>query len=221
MAVTNCHVCNIEISKYKSQIRERTYCSRTCLNTYVKDITSKRHYALRQNTEKKCLACSVVKPVGQFSSNKAHADGKATYCKACDRIRCNIRDKQKRTLHVGQFLKALYKMAKSRSEKRKIPFDLTLDQLISLWDRQNGLCAITKEPMTHIRGNGKVSTNVSIDRVNSSLGYSIENLQLVCLIVNIMKNIFTIEELRMWSLKILTNTETNKVTQNENSCMAA
>ncbi len=79
---------------------------------------------------------------------------------------------------------------------------LSLDFLENMYSKQKGLCAISGEEMTHILDNGKYPTNISIDRIDSSLGYSEDNVQLVCHRVNLMKTDGTLEELIDWCDKI-------------------
>lgn len=88
---------------------------------------------------------------------------------------------------------------KDRSE------ELSLDFLENLYFEQKGLCALSKEPMTYLQigGNKKVPTNISIDRIDSNLGYTEINTQLVCHRVNIMKFDGTLEEMKLWCQKVL------------------
>ena len=72
-----------------------------------------------------------------------------------------------------------------------------------MYYKQKGLCALSGVPLTHIRGNGQCPTNISIDRIDSSKGYEIDNIQLVSYMVNIMKNKFTKEELVWWCKQII------------------
>lgn len=61
--------------------------------------------------------------------------------------------------------------------------------------------------MTHVLYNGHNNTNVSIDRVDSTKGYTKNNIQLVCSIINKMKLDMTIKELTYYCSKILTHNE--------------
>ena len=73
--------------------------------------------------------------------------------------------------------------------KRKNWFcDITLNDLKELWDKQNGLCAISNIPMTYAFNSGRVPTNVSVDRIDSNKSYTKNNIQLVCMAVNQMKS---------------------------------
>ena len=95
--------------------------------------------------------------------------------------------------------------AKDRAIKNNISFNLTLEDLHSLWDIQKGLCAVSKLPMTFNLDQGRIFTNVSIDKINPHLGYTKENIQLVCMAVNQMKSDMSLEELYTFCEAILKN----------------
>ena len=91
----------------------------------------------------------------------------------------------KRTKTARSYLQYLRSKASQRRKNEEI---ISLDALELLWVSQNGTCAITGWPMTMELAKGVVHTNCSIDRINSSYGYTINNVQLVCRIANIAKN---------------------------------
>jgi hypothetical protein len=80
---------------------------------------------------------------------------------------------------------------------------LHYDDVLNLYHKQNGLCALSNEKMTFIQKKGKISTNMSIDRIDSSKGYDITNIRLVCYIVNVMKHTGNDKELYDWCAAIL------------------
>lgn len=57
--------------------------------------------------------------------------------------------------------------------------------------------------MTYKIDNGRSHTNVSIDRIDSDKGYTIDNVQLVCMAVNQMKSDLTNEELMYFCNNII------------------
>ena len=61
--------------------------------------------------------------------------------------------------------------------------------------------------MEHVMGKGSTQRNVSIDRIDSNVGYIPDNVQLVCKIVNLMKHIMNLDELRYWCQLILQGSE--------------
>lgn len=63
-----------------------------------------------------------------------------------------------------------------------------LQQQCDVWKAQNGKCAISGLDMTYELGEGRIYTNVSIDQIMPSKGYTIDNIQLVCMAVNQLKS---------------------------------
>jgi hypothetical protein len=100
---------------------------------------------------------------------------------------------------------------KREAKLRGIGFEITIDDVIELYGKQKGLCALSGEQLTWIYGNnqGQVLTNLSVDRIDSALDYTKDNIQLVCYIVNSMKNILTKDELLLWCNKIITYKKEN------------
>jgi len=80
--------------------------------------------------------------------------------------------------------------------------DLSVDFLYSLWEKQDGKCAISGREMTYITGMGRVPTNISVDRIDSSIGYAEDNCQLTCLQANLMKQNLSGSELLEWCTDI-------------------
>lgn len=103
---------------------------------------------------------------------------------------------------IQKWVHSLLKGAKFRNDS------VYIDELYlqSLWDKQEGLCDLTGVPMTTVRGNGwQVPTNASLDRINSSIGYTEGNVRFVCWQVNVMKHRLTDDELRLFCKLIVTH----------------
>jgi hypothetical protein len=78
--------------------------------------------------------------------------------------------------------------AKVRGKKRRrhgtdesSSCSITTDQLTTLYQNQNGLCAVTNQTMSLL---SHLNTTISLDRLDDSRGYHIENCRLVCYGVN-------------------------------------
>ena len=69
--------------------------------------------------------------------------------------------------------------------------DLDKEFILNLYYSQNGECAITKMKMTH---NRRCPRQISVDRIDSHVGYLKNNVQLVCRWVNHAKNSMNNEE---------------------------
>lgn len=90
-----------------------------------------------------------------------------------------------------------------RSCLRRRDGDITWKYLRELWDKQNGICALSGEKMTYFSGIGKIYTNVSVDRIDSHKGYFKDNVRLLCTGVNVMKLAMSDEEFINLIKKIL------------------
>ena len=99
-----------------------------------------------------------------------------------------------------------------RNKKGGVRKELSLDYLLKLFEDQRGLCAISGIPMTYIAGEGRVGTNISIDRINPNIGYKEDNIQLVTRDVNIFKGQMTMDELYDLCTLILKNRGANDQT---------
>jgi len=75
--------------------------------------------------------------------------------------------------------------AKSGAKRRNIEFKLTKENLEQMFIESNGVCAISGLPLS-TKFNS--ATKVSIDRIDSSKGYTKSNVQLVAKCVNIAKS---------------------------------
>ena len=102
-----------------------------------------------------------------------------------------------KTMHL--YLRRLLTKARNR---RKRECTITLPQLISIYNQQDGRCALTGLLLTH---EANKETNASIDRINSNYGYTVENVQLVCARVNFMKGNLSDCHFVMWCKKVAEN----------------
>lgn len=93
------------------------------------------------------------------------------------------------------------------ARKREVPVvDLTIDDLIEIWHKQQGKCAISGMEMM---ANRKHLKSVSLDRRASSGPYSKENVQLVCRWANFAKNSHTDEEIKAVLAELLSPRRTS------------
>jgi len=81
--------------------------------------------------------------------------------------------------------------AKKSATKRQQVFSLTIGDIVRCWKEQNGVCAYSGRQMTLTAG--ELNT-VSIERIDSAVGYTLENTILVCQAINRMKSDFGFED---------------------------
>lgn len=159
-------------------------CCKTCI--YLK----KDKGSTRKKSDmimKRCCNCKEVLPLNNIhfqASSRKRDKGFKSRCRDCSNIARKDNDKK---CGISTVLGRRYDSLKRRysAKNREIGFDRSY--LREVWDKQNGFCAISKIKMTHLLSTGSVKTNVSVDRIDSSKGYTKDNIQLVCAIINTMK----------------------------------
>ena len=107
-------------------------------------------------------------------------------------------------------LKSLLSSIKSGANNRKLDFKIDYEFIQNLWETQNGLCFYTKVPMK-LTARQKNPYQVSIDRIDSNLGYTTDNTVLCCQCINYMKNDYSLEHFTLFinslqeALKLINN----------------
>lgn len=153
-----------------------------------KELEYKKHW---DGDKLKCLICGESFDPSYFDSSEHYAirGYKDTRCKKCKREQ-NLKAREEYSDE-----KKLYKTiqdrvfaAKRRAKTKGIPCTITKEFILDLWNKQNGLCAISKIPMTYEIDAGRVYTNISIDQIEQGKGYTEDNVQLVCMAVNQLKS---------------------------------
>lgn len=61
--------------------------------------------------------------------------------------------------------------------KRNIPFDVTIKDMWTQFLKQNRICALSGIPLQFNSRQGMFDGNASLDRIDSSKGYTIDNIQ--------------------------------------------
>lgn len=85
---------------------------------------------------------------------------------------------------------------------------LQLQDLLNLIESQEYRCALSGVPLTcRLIAKTRVWTNASIDRIDQTRGYELNNIRLVCHIVNIMRNTLSDDQLYKWCELILKERE--------------
>lgn len=91
-----------------------------------------------------------------------------------------------------------------RMKTRRPETTTTLLDLKDQWSHQNGLCAISGQKMLLPLGTGEKLQHqpllASIDRIDSSKGYTTDNIQWVCLIAQYAKNVFSNQDVIQFCL---------------------
>ena len=130
--------------------------------------------------KRKCPVCKEIKLLQDWYPNNL------SRCKICDKIKRQKHYQKVATKHVSSvenFLK--YKLGNC-SQKKNVLITITHKDLIDQYNLQNGKCFYSGRPLA-IEMRTKSLDSLSIDRVDSSKGYTPDNIVLCCSIINIMK----------------------------------
>lgn len=150
--------------------------------------------------EKKCKKCNQLKSISNFYKSRRNLDGYNYNCKQCDlKIRKIYRNSEEGTF------KTIYDGIKRRSKKKNYQMEITIADIKLLYKNQEGKCAISGILLDFKEGHDIYNINpfaISVDRIDSSMGYLKENIQLVCSWVNFMKSEYSDTDFRLMISKI-------------------
>jgi hypothetical protein len=136
-------------------------------------------------TFKLCKTCRMWKRKSSFGPFKSGKDGLYPTCKVCKN------ERSKRDYAKQRLTYKIYCRAKSRAKKKGLEFTIKESDILI-----PELCPIFKVPMV-----GKYAP--SLDRIDSALGYTPDNIQVISNRANVLKNNASIEEIKellIWML---------------------
>lgn len=155
-----------------------------------------------------CRYCLQYKPVEDFGNDGNHGikirKCKKTICKEC------FTKRQKSHNHsldddrkLDKCLRWRFLSARDRARRGGLDFNLTFEYVKNLWKEQDGKCALSGIQMTFLLQDGRIPTNVSIDKIDRLKGYVQGNVQLVCMACNQMKSDLSEDELYYFCQQIV------------------
>ncbi len=130
-----------------------------------------------KNSKTLCRICYKAKVLNRYYS--LSTDKKVLYQE-------NVRRWQHTNIFRNRFLQA-----RSRAAKRNIEFSITVETLETLYQKQNGKCFFSGMALGLTQDRKYV---LSVDRLNSSMGYTPDNVVLVCAAINTMKSDLSVDE---------------------------
>ncbi len=148
----------------------------TVINNQITEIKN-RNYAVLCRC--KCGNESLVR-ISALQTGKS----KGCPCRAIDKRRSKL-------VYVGEISDTFWSRIIKSAEKRNHTFSITKEYVWGLFLKQNGKCALSgleiKIERSLNRERGKSNITASLDRINSSIGYEIGNVQWVHKDVNYIK----------------------------------
>ncbi len=161
---------------------------------------------------KYCIACKEEVSTSLFAINRANSDGFQSRCKSCDNFRQAIRrlsksaeikayavkyQQERRKNDPSYRLQMLLNASKQRANNKDRQHTLTLQDLKDLWPLDNKCPVFGFE--FEWNSAGFRETSPSIDRIDSTKGYTRCNVQIISWKANRIKAHATAEELEIVS----------------------
>lgn len=156
----------IAIGPYKHFVILKSYINRKKFNTYIVQCVCGRQRKLSEKFLIKCKhlnKCGCPKTIGKKSKNyKGYNDISLQY----------------------------FTSVKCSAKLRKIPFNITIQDIWEIYEKQNKKCALSKQNIEFNPSNHKsiISQTASVDRIDSKKGYEKSNIQIVHKDINKLKN---------------------------------
>lgn len=92
-----------------------------------------------------------------------------------------------RKQYIGKLLKSVVNKYKQQAKRRQIEFCVSAEYLSNLYEKQQGLCAISKSQISLPDALNTYEHTASLDRIDSNLGYIEGNLQWIHKYIQNMK----------------------------------
>jgi hypothetical protein len=137
-----------------------------------------------------CFKCKEKKDLSLFFKHRLTSDGYHSWCKSCC-TEGNKISREKLYSTIAGRATVFLRNAKKSAQKRGQEFNLTVKDIVDCWQNQKQICAYSGRKMT--LESGKINT-VSIERIDSKVGYTSQNTILVCQAINRMKSDFKYEQ---------------------------
>lgn len=154
--------------------------------------------------QKECSLCEQTKPIKLFYQRPDNSI--EPICRRCRT------DEERRHGNTSPraYMRSVVNKARYGAKKRNLSFTINIDDVMEIYRKQKGFCALSGVRMTYNRdGSGRKDMNCSLDRIEQNGGYTTKppNVQLVCLRVNIMKHTLAEYEFFWWVKNITYNIE--------------
>jgi hypothetical protein len=161
---------------------------------------------------KRCFKCKRVLPrTDEYFSAKSRKR-MANLCRPCNK-------EHGAELASGSLERALtsrWRGAKDRAHKGDLEFTISVVDLLTLWEKQEGRCFYSGVTMEYKQSSVWFdSATVTIDRIIPAEGYTPSNIVLCCYTANTLKNAMSVDRLLFWCKAILDHMASDQVAARE------
>lgn len=102
----------------------------------------------------------------------------------------------------GEISAAFWGRIRLNAESRKVPIEISIEEAWDLFLKQERKCRLSGEQLEMLEPQGKTLRTASLDRIDSSKGYTLDNIQWVHKDINMMKQDHSDEDFLNWIDKI-------------------
>lgn len=143
-----------------------------------------------------CKICNIWKSLSSYNKCSSTYDMLHYICRECA-----SKENKKEYSSSGKILTftKLYNKCKYDANLRDIIFLLKEEDITAQYKKQKGVCFYTGETLSWTKGD---NNKISIDRIDSTLGYEVGNIVLCCARVNIMKGNLPQEQFKKYISEI-------------------
>jgi hypothetical protein len=122
-------------------------------------------------------------------SGKSLRSGRSSSCRPCRNSVRFIGNKHPHWKGYRDIPQAFWRSVEVSARERKIDFEISIEDAWRLLEQQNFKCALTGLDINikHIQSHRKQDCTASLDRIDSSKGYTLNNIQWVHKAINKMK----------------------------------
>jgi len=160
-------------------------------------------------SSKVCGHCKVDKPLTDYTKNNAAGDGLQSKCRPCDvayQAKRRVENPQKRRDYEKQYLNnkrqdfdfrlnMLLNASKQRARNKNREHTITVEDIKAIYPT-DGCCPIFGMKL-EFNTAGFRENSPSIDRIDSTKGYTPDNIQIISWKANRIKGYASIQELEM------------------------
>lgn len=141
----------------------------------------------KQTIEVSCHFCGklFIKEMREYK-RRLKVGGEFFYCNS------ECFNQLERTDELSPFRSFVY-MSKKNGKKKHLEFNLDVNYLKEIWESQRGICPYSNLPMKLARTEKERDyspESASLDRIDSTKGYVVGNVEFVCLSINYAKHNF-------------------------------
>ena len=155
------------------------------------------------------LACPTCGKDREFSGKSAlkQAERKRTSCFSCRSVANNIsrtgtktKEKNPAWKGFGHVPGKVFSKLKRDAERRNLPFEITIEDIHNKYNKQHERCAFSGIEIVF-------GYDASVDRIDSSKGYTLDNIQIVHKDLNMMKRAMDNTDFIMWCRAVAYNSK--------------